>query len=194
MRDITHNEMMFVLGVFKSPRTQYNANSLAQLLGITRMGALKIAKKLEKERIISSEKLGQAKFYRINWYNDYSRQYVSFLLKMEAEQAHPYVKSWISEIRKIKSADAAILFGSVLRKQKDAGDIDVMLITGQNRFKKLKREIEEIDKINTKKIHPMYQTKEDFARNIKNDDKPLLDAVKGIFVFGEDSIIELMQA
>ena len=79
-------------------------------------------------------------------------------------------------------------------KYNEAGDIDVMLITVQNRFDKLKKDIEEIDKINTKKIHPMYQTKEDFARNIKNDDKPLLDAVKGIFVFGEDSIIELMQA
>lgn len=194
MRGITNNEMMFVLGVFKSPRTQYNANSLAQLLGITRMGALKIAKKLEKERIISSEKLGQARFYRINPDSGYARQYVSFLLKMEAEQAHPYVKSWVAEIRKIKSADAAILFGSVLRKHKEARDIDAMLITGQKRFKKLKKEIEEIDKINTKKIHPMYQTKEDFARNIKNGDKPLLDAAKGICVFGEDLMIELMCA
>lgn len=194
MRDITNNEMMFVLGVFKSPKTQYNANSLAQLLGITRMGALKIAKKLEKERVISSEKLGQARFYRINMNNDYAKQYISFLLKMEAEQAHPYVKLWIGEIKKIKIADAAILFGSVLRKHKEARDIDVMLITGQKRFEKLKKEIEEIDKINTKSIHPMYQTKEDFVRNIKNGDKPLLDAVKGIYVFGEDSIIELMRA
>lgn len=194
MRDITNNEMMLVLSIFKSPKTQYNANSLSQLLGITRMGALKIAKRLEKERIISSEKLGQARFYMINLDDGYSRQYISFLLKREAEQAHPYVKAWIGEIRKIKSADAAILFGSVLRKHKEAGDIDVMLITGQNRFKKLKKEIEEIDKINTKKVHPMYQTKEDFAKNIKNGDKPLLDAVKGICAFGEDSIIELMRA
>lgn len=194
MRDITNNEMMFVLGIFKSPKTQYNANSLAQLLGITRMGALKIARKLEQERIISSQKLGQARFYRINLDNDYAKQYISFLLRMEAEQAHPYVKAWIGEIRKIKSADATILFGSVLRKYKEARDIDVMLITGQKRFKKLKKEIEEIDKINTKKIHPIYQTKEDFARNIKNGDKPLLDAVKGICVFGESLIMELMQA
>lgn len=194
MRSITDNEMMFVLSIFKSPKTQYNANSLAQLLGMTRMGALKIARKLEQERIISSQKLGQARFYRINLDNDYARQYLSFLLKMEAEQAHPYIKAWISEIRKIKSADAAILFGSVLRKHKEAGDIDVMLITGQKKFKKLKMEIEEIDEINTKKIHPMYQTKEDFTRNIKNGDKPLLDAVKGICVFGESMIMELMQA
>lgn len=193
MRDITNNEMMLVLGIFKSPKTQYNANSLAQLLGITRMGALKIARKLEQERIISSQKLGQARFYRISMDNGYARQYISFLLKMEAEQAHPYLKVWISEIRKIKSADAAMLFGSVLRKYKDARDIDVMLITDQKRFKKLKKEIEEIDEINTKKMHPMYQTKEDFARNIKNGDKPLLDAVKGICVFGESLIMELMQ-
>lgn len=194
MRDITNNEMMLVLGVFKSPKTQYNANSLSQLLGITRMGALKIAKRLEKERIISSERLGQARFYRINQDNEYARQYIKFLLKREAEHAHPYVKVWIGEIRKIKSADAAILFGSVLRKHKEARDIDVMLITDKKRLKKLEKEIEEIDKINTKKMHTMYQTKEDFAENIKNGDKPLLGAVKGICAFGEDSLIELMQA
>lgn len=193
MRDITNNEMAFVLSIFKSPEKQYNASSLSQIIGISRMGALKIAKRLEKERIISSKLLGKAKFYKLNIENDYVRQYIIFLLKREAEQANPHVKAWVSEIRKIKSADAAILFGSILKKFKEARDIDVMIIIDMKKFKKLEKEIEEINEINIKKIHPVYQTKEDFIKNIKNEDKPLLGSIKGIYAFGEDLIMELLQ-
>lgn len=190
MKDITSNEMIFVLSIFKSPEKHYNANSLAKLMGISRMGALKIAKRLEKERIISSEELGKAKFYKLNLENDYVRAYVKFLLKREAEHAHPYIKVWIEDIRKIKSAVVAILFGSVLRKHKEARDIDVMLMINPKNYRKAQKEISEIDALNTKKIHPMYQTKEDFIKNLKKEDKPLLSAIKGIVVFGEDTIID----
>jgi len=46
--------------------------------------------------------------------------------------------------------------------------------------------------LNTKKIHPVYQTREDFRKNIKKEDKPLLSAIKGIVAFGEDVIIDLL--
>src|SRR3989338_1158476 len=192
MREITNNEMIFVLSIFKSPEVEYNANSIAKKMGISSMGALKIAKRLEKENIIKSKHLGKAKFYNLNLNNDYVRQYVKFLLKREAEQTHPYIKVWIEDINKIKSADAAILFGSVLRKQKEAKDIDVVLIINKKRYYKSKKEIEDIDLLNTKKIHQVYQTREDFRKNIKKEDKPLLSAIKGIVAFGEDVIIDLL--
>jgi len=190
MKDITNNEMMFVLAILKSPELQYNSNSMAQVLGISRMGALKIARRLEKEQVINSKELGKAIFYKLNLEREYVREYVKFLLKREAEQTHPYEKVWIDDIRKIKSADAAVLFGSVLRKHKEAADIDVMLIIDKKKYKKVQNEIHEIDELNTKKIHPMYQTREDLARNLKKGDKPLLSAMKGIVAFGEGIIIK----
>jgi hypothetical protein len=54
-------------------------------------------------------------------------------------------------------------------------------------------EIEEINKMNLKRLHPIYQTKEDFIKNIKKGDKVLIDAIRGIVVFGEDMIIKLLQ-
>lgn len=193
MKDITNKEMLFVLTIIKSPEVEYNANSIAKHIGISSMGALKIAKRLEKENILIARKLGKAKFYRLNFNNDYVRQYIKFLFKREAEQSAPYVKVWISEIKKIKKADAAILFGSVLRKHKEAKDIDVALVTDKKRFSKLKKEIEDINLINVKRLHPIYQTKEDFKKNIKKGDKALLNAIKGIVVFGEDKIISLLE-
>ena len=190
MKDVTRNEMLFILTIFKSPETEYNANSIAKLLGISSMGALKIAKRLENESIISSRALGKAKFYRLNLESNYVRDYVRFLLKREAEQAHPYVRVWIGEIRKLKSANASMLFGSVLNKLKEARDIDVVLITDQHKFPKLRNEIEEVNKVNVKRLHPVYQSESDFVKNISKGDKVLLSAVKGIVAFGEDVIIK----
>lgn len=193
MKDITDNEMRFVLGIFKSPELEYNANSISKLIRISSMGALKIAKRLEKENILISRELGKAKFFRLDLDSEYVRDYVKFLLKREAEHAHSYVRVWINEIRKLKSADAAILFGSVLTKYREAGDIDAVLITGEKKFAKLKEEVEEVNKINIKRLHPVYQSKADFIKNIGKGDKVLLNAIKGIVAFGEDMVIEVLK-
>jgi len=67
-----------------------------------------------------------------------------------------------------------------------------LLITDNNKFSKLKKELEEINEINVKRLHPMYQTKEDIKNNIKKEDKPLLNALKGIVIFGEDALMEVL--
>ena len=157
------------------------------------MGALKIAKRLEKENILTSRELGKARFYKLNFNSDYVKQYVKFVLKRESEQTPVYIKRWVVELRKIRGADFAILFGSVLKKHEEAKDIDVLLITDKRRFPKLKKEVDEINLINTKKLHPLYQTRKDLKENIKKRDKPILDAIKGIVIFGEDKIISLLE-
>ena len=115
------------------------------------------------------------------------------MLKREAETSHPYIKRWITEIKKIKSADAVLIFGSILTKQKEANDIDVLFITDNKKFPLLKKEIEAINLLNEKKIHPIYQTEKDFTSNIKKEDKIVLNALKGIIIFGEEIIISVMK-
>ncbi len=192
MNDITNNEMLFVLSIFKSPEKEYNANNMAQHLGISSMGALKIARRLEKENILKSKQIGKARIYKIDMKNDYAKEYVEFLLKREAEHAPAQVKVWVKELRKIKNADIAILFGSVLRK-KEANDIDALFITNQKKFSELKKEVENINLINIKKLHPLYQSNKDIKANIKKEDKALLSAIKGIVAFGENKIIKLIE-
>ncbi len=192
MNDITNNEMLFVLSIFKSPEKDYNASNMAQHLGISPMGALKIARRLEKENILKSKQIGKARIYKINMGNSYAKEYAEFLLKREAEQAPAHVKVWVKELRKIKNADIAVLFGSVLRKN-EANDIDALFVTNQKRFPKLKKEVENINLINIKKLHPMYQSNKDINANIKKEDKALLSAIKGIVAFGEDELINLIE-
>ena len=79
--------MLFILSILKSPEIEYNANNISKLMGISSMGALKIAKNLEKENILSSRKIGRANIYKINFKDDYTKQYIRFLLKKEAEKS-----------------------------------------------------------------------------------------------------------
>ena len=191
MKGITEKEMLFVLSIFKSPEKEYSASSIASILNISRMGALKIARKLEKEEIIGSKIIGKSKIYFLNAAKDYTKHYLRMLLGREAEKAQPYIKVWINEIKKIKNAEAAILFGSILRK-KEANDIDVIFIVKQNKFEELKKEIEKVNKLNIKKIHPVYQSENDFKKNLYRYDKLVIGAIKGIFVVGENKLIDII--
>ncbi|HLC74287.1 MAG TPA: hypothetical protein VJH88_00345 [Candidatus Nanoarchaeia archaeon] len=190
MKDITQAEMDIILRLVKSPEVDYNANSIAKAVGITAMGALKILKRLESELILKSKKIGKAVIYRIDVENFYARRHSELVLSREALYADPKVKRWIQELRKIKNADVIVLFGSVLDKP-NPNDIDVLMVTDQQRFSKLHREIKELNEMNIKKIHPMYQTDQDIIKNIKKRDKPLLSAIKGIIVLGEEKFLEI---
>jgi hypothetical protein len=190
MKEITKCEMDIILKLVKSPEIEYNANSLAKAIKITPMGALKILKRLEKESILKSRNVGRARIYKINLENHYAIRYVSLILSREALHANPYVKRWILELKKIKNAEIIILFGSVLEKN-NPNDIDVVFVTDKKKFLRLKKEIENINKINITKIHPLYQTIQDIIANIKNKDAPILNAIKGIVVKSEERFLEV---
>ncbi len=190
MKEITKAEMEVVLMLVKTPEVIYNANSLSKVIGITPMGALKILKRLEQESILKSRRIGKAIIYKIKDEDPYARRYVSLILTREAQYTNPMVKRWITELKKIKNAEVIVLFGSVLEKP-NPSDIDVLLITDQKRFPKIQKEIQELNEINIKKIHPMYQTYEDSIKNIKKRDKPLLNAIKGIIVMGEEKFLSI---
>lgn len=188
MKEITKAEMDIVLRLVKSPEAEYNANSIAKVVGITPMGALKILKRLESESILKARKIGKAVIYRINTENLYARRYVTLLLSREALYAGPQLKRWVQEMKKIKKANLVILFGSVLEKP-NPKDIDVLLVTDQKKFPQLQKEIKELNELNIKRIHPLYQTFKDVIANIKKRDKPLLNAIKGVVVSGEEKFI-----
>lgn len=194
MKNPQDNEMRLVLSILKSPEIEYHANNLAGVIGVSSVGALKIARKLEKEGIIISRKVGKAIIYGVNLDDDYVRHYLKFILKKEAKMAPVYAQVWIRELKKIKSADGIILFGSILRKGEEARDIDALIVVNQKSFGRVKKEIENIDLVNVKKIHPIFQTKEDLEKHINERQKVVLSAIKGIFVSGEDIFLDVLQS
>jgi len=189
MKEITENEMKFILTVFRNPKEEYNARNISKVIGISHMGALKIAVRLEKEGIIKSRLVGKARIYSLNLEDGYVNKYIEFLLQREAEKAPLYSRVWIKEIRKIKDAQASMLFGSVLTKGKEANDIDVLIIVNEKNLEKVQKEIEEVNLVNNKRLHPVFQTIDDIKSNIKKGDKVILNALNGIVAKGEEVII-----
>ncbi|MBT4373830.1 hypothetical protein HOD25_04110 [archaeon] len=187
-----NNEETVLLRMFKDFSSDYNANNLSKLFDITSMGVLKILKRLEEQGLLVLRKVSNIKFYDFNFESSYARDYISLLFRKEASNSSPSVKRWINEIRKIKNVEMVILFGSVLTKGKNAKDIDVLFLVKEKSFGKLKEEIRKLNLINDKKIHAVYQTKKDFVSNLKNKDEVVLDILKGVVVFGEKELINIL--
>ena len=55
--------------LFKNFFAEYNSRSLSKAIGITHAGTFKILKKLEKENIVKSRKIGKAVVYSLNMEN-----------------------------------------------------------------------------------------------------------------------------
>ena len=82
------------------------------------------------------------------------------------------------------------MFGSILEKD-NPNDIDALFVTDKKVFPKLQKEIGELNQLSNKKIHPLYQTRDDLIKNIKEKHPPILNAIKGIVVRGEELFIEV---
>ncbi|MFH0752431.1 MAG: hypothetical protein V1914_02420 [archaeon] len=194
MNQITENEMRALLVLFKDVTTDYNANNISKKLGLTAMGALKILKKLEKQKLIKSKQMGKAVFYKANLGNSYTKNYFQFLLRKEAEETEPKIKRWVKELRKLQNnTQAGILFGSILGKG-NPNDVDILLILKQSQNKQANQTLTDINKLTHKKIHAVKQTKNDLIENIKNKDKVIINALKNsVALYGYEDIMEVMQ-
>ena len=186
------NEERVVLEILKNPDKEYNANSLSKIVGLTPMGTLKILKRLEGRKILIKRRVSNIFFYNINFTNSYTIDYVSLVLKSEVEARSNYVIRWVNELRKIRSASIVILFGSVLNNGNKANDVDVLFVVKKGMFDVLENEVEKINIINDKKIHSIFQEKKDLVKNIRKGDKVVLNAIKGVVVFGEGEFINIL--
>lgn len=193
MDSVTPNEMKVALRIAKDVSRDFNANSLAEESGLTAMGALKILKKLEKQGILKSRRLGRASFYKPDYDNNYAKTFIGFLLQKEAEEAPPRVKRWITEARKLgEAAEIAIVFGSILKKEGD--DVDQLIVLKPENQGKLDDQLKELNEINVKRIHPVKQTVADFTENIRRGDKVVLSAVKnGVVAFGYEKMVGVLE-
>lgn len=193
MRAITQNDMDVVLTIFKDVDSDYNANSLSKVIGVSSMGALKILKRLEAQGILKSKQMGQAVFYKVNLEDDYARSYVLFLLKKEASESVPRIRRWVRELRGVAGAEIGILFGSVLRKEK-FNDVDALMVLRKAQNRILDKSIRDLNKINVKKIHAVKQTRQDLVSNLGKKDRVVLEIIKrGIVLFGYEEIVEVVR-
>jgi len=168
-----------------------NINQISKNLEISVGSAFKILKELEKNNLVLSSNLGNAKFYQINLNNEETIKWCEILLSEERRNLKGYSKIYAEEIQKFEHSELIILFGSVLNN-KDFNDVDVLFIT--NKPKEVTRFCLNLSKIRTKPVVPLILKKEDFIKEIKNKKEVALNILKtGIILKGESALLKVLK-
>ncbi|MEK6876600.1 MAG: hypothetical protein AABX63_04260, partial [Nanoarchaeota archaeon] len=181
--------------IFTDFLNNYNSYNIKEKIGISDVGSLKLLRNLKEKNILTSEKVGNAIFYKVNIKNEYAIKLLE-LVFLDHSNLSSFVKGWIYDLREFAPLTKAILlFGSILGKGKNAKDVDVCFVLKSHKdYAKLQSKVDELNKKNRLKIHPLYLVKKDFEEKLREKDKPLIDMVKNcVVVHGEDLFVEVLK-
>ena len=190
MIGLTKKEQEALLMLYKDFTNFHNANSLSKKIGITQVGAMKLLKKLEKQNILSSKKIGKSIVYKLNIKEELVRKLIGFALTNEASS----YERWIDEFKPLYKKGMIILFyGSASRDYAQARDIDIMIILKKEGTSDVYEKLREKQKILQKKIHSIEAAKDEFIRNLKENNKAILEIVRtAIVLYGYDDYMEIL--
>ena len=188
MIELTKKEQEALLIIYKSLANFYNANSLSKELEITQVGAMKLLKRFEKNNILLSKKIGKSIIYKINIEEEFAQKLIAFALINESGKH----QRWKDEFKALQKKGRILLFyGSASRNYSDAKDIDIFIVIDKKDFNEASKELEKIQKILPKKLHAIKATKEDLIKNIKENNKSMIEILKtAIVLYGYDDYME----
>lgn len=191
MLSLTDKEREAVLVLFKDFTAYYNANSISKLLDISRVGALKMFRRMEENGLVKSQKIGKSIVYKLKLDDDYVKKLISFLL---ADEANGF-KRWKEEFKQLFKKDRIVmLFGSVLRNYEKANDIDLLVAAARADKKEIDEVIKEKREILPKKLHAIRLTHAELESNIRRKEAAILDIVKsGIVLHGQEEYVEVLK-
>ena len=195
MVEITENGKKALKLIFTDFLMSYNSYNLKDKLGLSNAGSLKLLRKLKERNLLISEKMGNAIFYKLNLNNNYLLKLLE-LIFMEHGGLSSYTKGWIEELKAfIPLTKAIILFGSVLKKDGNARDVDVcFVLKSGGDYGGVQARVHKINEKNRLKIHPLYITEKELERKLKERDKPLVEMVKScVIVHGYGLFVRVMK-
>lgn len=176
---------------------QYNINQTARLLEISVGSAYKILKSLEERKIVSTKELGNAIYYNLNLENDEAVKLAELVLiedKTNIIKGNPTAKVYAQDLERY-DAECIVLFGSILYKNEQAKDVDVLFIIKDKRHVKMINQFcLDISRIRTKAIHPLIMLERDFTNNIKIKNNATIDIIKrGMVLRGQNVFINAIK-
>lgn len=169
---------------------------LANELSISRIGAWKALKRLESKKLIIINSIGKGKtstlIININWDNNLIERVLSLYL---AEDSLKY-KRWLVNFQGLeKEVKFLILYGSILKSEKEANDIDILsVVFNKKNFINIDNLITKIQKTQLKKIHLIDFTEKELKEEMKKGNKAFLDGIKkGVVLFGHERFVKFMK-
>lgn len=192
MKGLSDAEIEILLVLVKDFSKDYNSNNITKEVNITRQGAFKVMKHLAKKGILKSKQMGKATFYKANLEDYYVFRTIETLLITESREK---AQRWLFEFRELDTlAEISVIFGSVLKDQNKAKDIDLLVVFKKNNYKAIMAMLDEKNKILTKPIHPIMQLPSDLVKNLKDKDKIVLNILRrGHVLSGYDKVLEVIK-
>ena len=191
MLSLTDKEREALLRLFKDFTAYYNANSISKILGISRVGALKMFRRMEERSLVESQKIGKSIVYKLRLDDDYVKKLISFLLADEANN----FKRWKDEFKELFKKDRIVmLFGSVIRNYEKAHDIDLLVAAARSDKEEIDKILSAREAILPKRLHAIKLTHTELESNIRRKEAAILDIVKtGIVLYGQDKYVEVLK-
>lgn len=169
----------------------WNINQIARSIKISAGSSFKILKNLEKNKIVSAQRVGNAVYYVLNLGNPETEKLCELLLLEEKRQLKGYAKLYAGSLQDFDKASMIILFGSVLT-QKEFNDVDVLFVT--SKIKDVSDFCLDISKVRTKPVVPLILKKKDLIRGLKNRKDVLISIIKkGVVLKGESVFLEVIR-
>lgn len=184
------NEQEIMKLLFKDFLSYYNSRSMSKIIGISHAGAFKILKRLEEKEFVIGKRIGKAVVYSLNFRNPVLCKEIESILTIEAQN----YRRWIEEFRKLENKiDFVILFGSIMRDEKSARDIDILVVADKENYSEVRKIINERNQISNRKIHLIFQSSEEFKKDVLDRNKAIIDIIKtGIVLFGQNKVREAL--
>lgn len=192
-RDLAPKRVL--LHLLKDFAGMHTITTLAEELGLSRVGIWKILKKLEDSRFLILKAIGRGKtsasLISLNWENPLVEKTLSLYLTEEALKQRRWHVNF-ADLEKL--VDFSILYGSILHSPQEAGDIDILGITAEKNFIKIHKVIDKVQKTQLKKIHAINFTEGEFKAELEELNKAFIDAVKkGVILFGQENFVRFMK-
>ena len=190
----TSEKIMKIL--LKEIYLNHTVSSLAQRLVMSRVGIWKILKRLESNKLIILSSIGNGKTsiytVKLNWNNILVEKKLAFLLSEDAIRQ----ERWRFNFAELeKHVSFLLLFGSILHSPKEARDIDIfVVIDNRKEFKTIEKIIIKIQVTQSKKIHYIDLTENEFEQELNNKNKAYIDALaKGVILYGQENLIKVIK-
>ena len=192
-RDLSTKKVLLYL--LKSFSNTHTITTLAQELGLSRVGIWKILKKLENEKYILLNAVGSGKtstsIIMLNWDSPLVEKTLSLYLTEEALKQRRWQVNFL-DLERV--ADFVILYGSILQSPQQANDIDILGVASKKNFIKIQNIVDVVQKTQSKKIHSINFIESEFKAELKKQNKAFIDAIKkGIILFGQEKFVKFMR-
>ena len=166
MLSLSDNEFSVLSFLVRNFTEKLTIRNMAQKLGFSPAGVFNILKKLEKQGIVIGQKLGTGLFYSINFENRIAEHLAAIVLLYTDEKVQ-------LDIQQFRQAKAAIFDKKILLLVTDNMTVLDILIPN---------------------VEIITKTQDDIIALLRKKDASMLQFLrKGVVLFGEDKIVEIIK-